>query len=158
MAEIDTNTRVALLERGFDSLTGLLEKLDITIEKLTDVSGSIKQLLAVHEVKLEKHDEADAELYKLLDARKEEIISQNNIMNKKFSDLHNQFKEDMASVEKSLMTEIKEMRVDVQKRHDDSDKRTAELEKWRWVAIGAISVFIFYISKTNIFSLVSKLI
>lgn len=150
MAELET--RVALLEREQTGLSSLLGRFDTTIEKLADVSNSIKQLLAVHEVQLKKHDEADNEIYQLLDARRDEIIAQNTVMQNKFNDLHNQVKSDITSVETSLMSEMKDMRNDMHKRHKESEKRTAVLERWRWIAIGVIGAAFMYFSKINIFS------
>ena len=37
------------------------EKLDSTIDKLTDISSSIKSMLAVHEEKLSKNEEVDTD-------------------------------------------------------------------------------------------------
>ena len=40
-----------------DTNTVLLERLDIAIQKLTDVSNEIKQVLVVHETKLDQQEE-----------------------------------------------------------------------------------------------------
>lgn len=50
------HTKVAMLERDVEQFQGLFDRLDSTIEKLTDVSQSIKQLLAVHEQRIDQQE------------------------------------------------------------------------------------------------------
>ena len=45
-----------MLERDVEQFQGLFDRLDSTIEKLTDVSQSIKQLLAVHEQRIDHQE------------------------------------------------------------------------------------------------------
>lgn len=45
-----------MLERDVEQFQGLFDRLDSTIEKLTDVSQSIKQLLAVHEQRIDQQE------------------------------------------------------------------------------------------------------
>ncbi len=70
MAAPDMNTKVALLERDVNQMASLFERLDSTIEKLADVSSSIKELLAVHEVKLARNEETTSNVYKIVDQRR----------------------------------------------------------------------------------------
>ena len=61
MAELETE--VELLKKELHDQKRIHDRLDIAIEKLTDVSNSIHRMLAVHEEKLSKQEEAivDAE-------------------------------------------------------------------------------------------------
>ena len=61
MAELETE--VELLKKELHDQKKIHDRLDIAIEKLTDVSNSIHRMLAVHEEKLSKQEEAivDAE-------------------------------------------------------------------------------------------------
>ena len=150
--------RVSLLERGFDGLSSLLDKFDVTNEKLSDVTYSIKQLLAVHEVQLRKHDEADEEIYKLMEARRDEMMMMNKVQNEKFQTLQSELNRKIDETERELLKELVAIKNDMTKRHDDNDKRAHQLERWKWIAVGAIGLAFFLASKTNIFSFFTSMI
>ena len=57
MAELETE--VKLLKKELEDQAKIHEKLDVAIEKLTDVSNSIHRMLAVHEEKIARQEEAD---------------------------------------------------------------------------------------------------
>jgi len=51
----ELETRVALLEREIVNFSSFFAKMDSTMEKLADVSASIKEMLSVHEMKINQH-------------------------------------------------------------------------------------------------------
>ena len=71
------------------------EKLDSTIDKLTDISSSIKSMLAVHEEKLSKNEEVDKAIFTLLENRRKE--SEN-----KFEDLHSRLNKSVVNLREEL--------------------------------------------------------
>ena len=62
----DYRTQLALLEKDVSQVTVFLEKLDSAIEKLCDVSASIKELLAVHDLKLTQQSTVNSEIYDMI--------------------------------------------------------------------------------------------
>lgn len=56
MDERDLNTKVSLLERDNGHILVLIEKMNTTMNKLTELSSSIKEMLAVQEHRLNNHD------------------------------------------------------------------------------------------------------
>lgn len=71
MAEIET--RVAVIENNLEKMSGFFDRLDTTMEKLTEVSSSIKELLAVHELKINQNDDRTAQLLRQMEIRREQI-------------------------------------------------------------------------------------
>ena len=65
MADQDVVTKLAILERDISQITTLFEKLDVTIDKLSQVSTQINQLLAVHDEKIERSIKMEQEIFKL---------------------------------------------------------------------------------------------
>ena len=55
MAELET--KVEILQRDLDNQKRIYDRLDVAIEKLTDVSNSIHRMLAVHEEKISRQEE-----------------------------------------------------------------------------------------------------
>ena len=82
-SESDIETRVALVERDVSQMASLFKKLDETMDKLVDVSASIKELLAVHEVKLQKTEESTTDIYKLLEINRQDAKRNAEILEEK---------------------------------------------------------------------------
>jgi len=74
----DVQTKVALLERDMNRVNLIIEKLDATIDKLSDFSSSIKELLAVHDHKLQAQLDVNTEIYALIKDLKEENHREHN--------------------------------------------------------------------------------
>jgi DNA repair exonuclease SbcCD ATPase subunit len=134
----DLETEVKLLKKELEDQKKIHDRLDIAIEKLTDVSNSIHRMLAVHEEKLTRQEEA-------LESRRIEISSQ-------ISELHSRVttntKEIMASATKQHDNQNKQ----IQKIREDLNNRIGVLEKWRHVLIGCSIVAGFILHKFMNFS------
>jgi|DEB19_MinimDraft_3_1074340.scaffolds.fasta_scaffold239960_1 predicted RNase H-like nuclease (RuvC/YqgF family) len=68
----ELSTKVAILERDMSRVSLIIDKLDATIDKLSDFSSSIKELLAVHDHKLQVQIEVNNEIYSLIRDLKDE--------------------------------------------------------------------------------------
>ena len=60
MAELETE--VKLLKKELQDQAKIHDRLDIAIEKLTDVSNSIHRMLAVHEEKITRQERKNVEM------------------------------------------------------------------------------------------------
>ena len=125
---VQQKTSIEVLRNEVKSVANVNEKLDSTIEKLTDISSSIKSMLAVHEEKLSKNEEVDKAIFTLLENRRKE--SEN-----KFEDLHSRLnksvkdlREEVELIEKRLMCELKQLNVNL-------GERVGVLEKYRYILI-----------------------
>ena len=72
MSDIDLFTKVAILEKDMSRISIILDKLDATIDKLSDFSSSIKELLAVHDHKLQAQLDVNEEIFNIIKDLKEE--------------------------------------------------------------------------------------
>ena len=68
MAELETE--VELIKRDIEDVKSIHGRLDVAIDKLTDVSNCIYRMLAVNEVKLARQEEASYDLEKLIESRR----------------------------------------------------------------------------------------
>ena len=55
----DIKVQLAGLKKDIENVSNLNSRLDTAIEKLTDVSTSIKSMLAVHEEKIQRQEQID---------------------------------------------------------------------------------------------------
>ena len=72
---MDDQVKLAILQQRVDDIKPLLDKLDVTIEKLSEVNTTVSRMLAVHEERLSKSEEIDSVLFAKID----EMFSQMNL-------------------------------------------------------------------------------
>jgi len=131
MPEEHTDIRVELatLKQELENSKDIQGRLDTAIDKLTDVSTSIKSMLAVHEEKIQRSEQTDEVIFTKLRERQNEIDSG-------YRDLQRE----MDQVEKRLLNEIRSLRNDI-------GSRVGVLEKYRWIILGGFLAIGWILSK-----------
>jgi len=132
MAELETE--VKLLKKELHDQAKIHDRLDIAIEKLTDVSNSIHRMLAVHEEKISRQEEA-------IFAAEEQIEIRRTELSKRLDELHSR-----------ITTNTKDIMKEIQKIRDELISRVGVLERWRHVLIGSSIVVGFMLHKFVDFS------
>ena len=138
MGELETE--VKLLKKELEDQRSVHNRLDIAIEKLTDLSNSIHRMLAVHEEKLDRQDEAITDAGGQLEKRRTEILA-------KVEDLHSRITTNTKEIMAAAATQHAEQNKEIQKIRDELKDRVGILEKWRHVLIGASIVAGFVLQK-----------
>jgi len=118
----DIKVQIAGLKKDIENVNNLNGRLDLAIEKLTDVSTSIKQMLAVHEEKISRQEQIDEIIFDKLKERAGEI-----------DQVHRDLTKEIQQVEKRLLIEIKQLKVDI-------GGRVGTLEKYKWLILGGAIV------------------
>jgi predicted nucleic acid-binding Zn-ribbon protein len=138
MSELETEVR--LLKKELEDQAKIHDRLDIAIEKLTDVSNSINRMLAVHEEKIARQEEALYIAEQQIEVRRSELLG-------KIDELHSRIttntKEIMAAAQQAHIEQNKE----IQKIQREIEHRVGVLEKWRHVLIGGSIVVGFLLHK-----------
>ena len=138
MAELETE--VKLLKKELQDQAKIHDRLDVAIEKLTDVSNSINRMLAVHEEKLGRQEEAIFEAEQKLEIRRTELTT-------KIDELHSRITTNTKEIMTAAATQHAEQNKEIQKIRDEIKDRVGVLEKWRHVLIGASIVAGFILNK-----------
>ena len=66
-SNVDIQIQLEGLRKDVENVNNIQTKIDTAIEKMTDVSTSIKSMLAVHEEKLTKQEQIDEVIFDKLD-------------------------------------------------------------------------------------------
>ena len=117
------------LRKDIENVNTINGRIDTAIDKLTDVSTSIKSMLAVHEEKITRQEKIDEIIFEKLKDRADEI-----------SDVYRELKKDVEMSEKRLLIEIKSLKNDI-------GARVGILEKYRWLIMGGAIVIGWILSK-----------
>ena len=141
----ELETEVQLLKRDIEDVKSIHGRLDIAIDKLTDVSNSIHRMLAVHEEKLARQEEASYELEKQIETRRSEMLD-------KIDDLHSRITNNTKEIMLAARQQHESQNREIQKIRDEITARVGVLEKWRHVLIGGSIVIGFLLHKFMIVS------
>jgi|TARA_B100001093_G_scaffold373892_1_gene358906 hypothetical protein len=129
METTELKVQIEGLKKDVENVANLNARLDVTIDKLTDISSSIKSMLAVHEEKISRQEQIDEIIFDKLKDRAGEIDT-----------VHRELSREIQQVEKRLLIEMKQIKLDI-------GARVGILEKYRWIIMGGAIVVGFIISR-----------
>ena len=138
MTELETE--VKLLKKELHDQKKIHDRLDVAIEKLTDVSNSIHRMLAVHEEKLTKQEEAIFQAEEQIEVRRTEVLRQ-------IEELHSRITTNTKDIMSAAVQQHTQQNKEIQRIRDDLVSRVGVLEKWRHVLIGGSIVIGFLLHK-----------
>lgn len=150
-------TEVALIKNDVSQIGSLFEKLEVALDKITDVNNSIGKLLAVHEQRLLEGDREFKEMKQDLDVAE-------NKFNNEIKDLHSRLTTNTREIESKMSDEIdkvlvaiKDLKDHIGDKQEKLDQRITALEKWRWIILGAFAAGGFLVGNGVTFSSLLKL-
>ena len=138
METTDIKIQLEGLKKDIENVSHLNGRLDTAIEKLTDVSTSIKQMLAVHEEKISRQEQIDEIIFDKLKERAGEIDT-----------VHRELSKEIQQVEKRLLIEIRQMKLDI-------GGRVGILEKYKWLVLGG-AIVLGWVFSTNFTTIIEMM-
>ena len=136
----ELETEVELLKKELHDQKRIHDRLDIAIEMLTDVSNSIHRMLAVHEEKIARQEEAIFEAEQKIEIRRGELLV-------KIDELHSRITTNTKEIMTAASQQHEQQNKEIQKIRDDINNRVGVLERWRYVIIGGSIVAGFLLHK-----------
>jgi len=130
MSDIDNlKTDIALLKK--DAKTGELihQRLEQTLEKLSDCAVSLKGILAQQETKLQRAEQTDEDIFITLESRRKEWDNDLKELHSRITTNSRELREHQVQSENKMLSEIRAVRTQL-------SERVGVLEKWRWLIIG----------------------
>ena len=138
MAELETE--VKLLKKELEDQAKIHDRFDVAIEKLTDVSNSINRMLAVHEEKIARQEEAIIEAEQQIEVRRGELML-------KVDELHSRITTNTKEIMTAAAEQHAQQNKEIQKIHNEINQRIGVLEKWRHIVYGGSIVIGFLLHK-----------
>lgn len=134
------------LEVELEVLKSVVNKLDSSLEKISEVSNSIARLLAVHDERLDsiektsdKKDDEIKNLHSRITTQTKEIVTKLEDIEKRLEVKMKENSDNSRVQHEKIQEEIKsELRI--------YDKRLRALEKWRWYVLGGAAALAFVLS------------
>lgn len=119
MADLDLE--VELIKKDISQISKLVDKFDVTIDKLQQVAVDITKIVSLQEQKIQQQDRINSD-----------VDDEAKDVRRKVDD-----------IEKNLSTKLTEL----QNVKSDLDKKITALEAWRYMVMGIISVVVFVVSQ-----------
>ena len=69
----EEQVKIAILEQKVDDLKPIIHKIDLAIEKLSEVNTTVSRMLAVHEERISKQEEIDTVLFAKIDQLRDKM-------------------------------------------------------------------------------------
>jgi len=138
MSELETS--VELIKKELEDQRKIHEKLDIAIEKLTDVSNSIHRMLAVHEEKIARQEESIFAAEEQIEVRRGELLI-------KINELHSRITTNTKEIMTAASSQHEKQNKEIAKLREDINNRVGVLERWRYIIIGGSIVLGFLLHK-----------
>ena len=122
-------TDIALLKK--DAKTGELihQRLEVAVDKLTEITISLKGMLIQQEQKLTRAEQTDDDIFITLESRRKEWDNDLKELHSRITTNSRELREHQVQSENTMLNELRAMK------HQLSE-RVGVLEKWRWVIIG----------------------
>ena len=142
-------TKIALLEQDAKSAEQIHNKLEVAIEKLTEITISLKGMLVQQETKLAKAEETDNDIFITLESRQVKWDNDLKELHSRITTNSRELREHQIMSENKMLSELRNLRHQL-------DNRVAVLEKWRWIIVGGSIIVGLMISNPD--SMLFKLI
>ena len=145
---------VSSLQKDMAQVGVLVDRLDVTIEKLTEVSSTVSQLLAVQGSRLEFSEKVQEKLQDLVEKRRQETDDNIKAVYTRIEKVEKDLQSDMENSENKIITKIEEMQKSGSDQHEKINQsindRINRLEKWIWTAGGVIIVLLWFINNIDV--------
>ena len=135
-------TDVALLKQDAKTSERIHERLEVAIDKLTDITVSLKGMLVQQETKLQKAEETDNDIFITLETRQVKWDNDLKELHSRITTNTRELREHQIVAENKMLAEMRGIRTQL-------DSRVAVLEKWRWIIDGGSIIIGLLISNPD---------
>jgi DNA repair exonuclease SbcCD ATPase subunit len=119
-------------------------KIDQKVDLLTQTAADIRQLLAVHDEKINQHERKQDDIFALIEQRRNEMADDIKELHSRITTVQRELSTEIATTESRIIKGIDELKIELKtdqefhnKKQKSLDDRVQELEKWRYILLGA---------------------
>jgi ABC-type transporter Mla subunit MlaD len=141
---MSVETQLAVIEQSLDQTDAVIKRIDHAIEKITDVTADISKILAVHDQRLGRGEKATSDIFDLLEQRRQEMNDDIKEIHSRITTTTRELSAEITATQKCIVEGIDDLKRELkedQKYHNDRQKsleqRIADLERWRYMLVGA---------------------
>ena len=118
--------------------------LENQVELLREIASDLKRMLAVHDEKLNQHERKQDDIFELIEQRRNEMAEDIKEIHSRITTVQRELCTEISATESRIIKGLDELKDELktdQEYHNSKQKtleqRIEDLEKWRWIIIGA---------------------
>jgi hypothetical protein len=134
-ASLNYHSETVVKNTTMNALDSKLDRIENAIERLTEISGDLKAMIAVNESRITKQEKSSEELHVIVESRRLENDA-------KLKDVYNTMREQ----DNGILTEISKLRKESNDQHTILSNKINQLERYIFVAIGGGIVITWLVS------------
>ena len=144
----DLKLDIGLLKKDVEWTNEICHKLSESIDKLQEVNVNILRMITLHEQKHDQHEKSQKDM-------KDDIKE----LHSRITTINRELHERIDQVEKHITDRLDDIRSDLAT-HKQQDKKTiitelSEVERWKWIILGAVMSAGFILGKLELSSILS---
>lgn len=148
--ENDPRLDIELLKKDILMVNDICKKLDTTIEKLEELTVSMTKILSLHEQRLEYHEKRNEELDKLIELRRNELLSDIKELHSRVTTVNRELTTQLESTKQEITKEIKLLKDCITTQHNNSSHVLEQIQRWKWMILGGTIAIAWLISNVNL--------
>lgn len=134
------------------------------IDKLISVAADIKSMLAVHDEKIMQHERKQDDIFNLIEQRRNEMSEDIKELHSRITSVQRELCTEIQNTETRIVKGIDELKTELKtdqefhnKKQRSLDDRIADLERWRYILLGAGIAGGYFVTKfSNMFEIIVK--
>ena len=143
MSDLETlKTDIALLKKDAKTSELIHSRLEVAVDKLTEITISLQAMIAQQEQKLTRAEQTDDDIFVTLESRRKEWDTDLKDLHSRITTNSRELREHQIQSESKMLNEIRAVRTQL-------SERVGVLEKWRWVIIGGSIIIGFMMSNPD---------
>lgn len=143
---MSTETRLAVLENEVEKVEGFFSRLDTSIEKITELNTSIREVLSSHETRINATELELETQFSMFDQKYEQLHSRITAVQRELS-------EEMKDETRNIMSALSDFREDMQQHQEREEERIRQVERRQWMIMGAAVVAGFILGNASLMNL-----
>jgi len=141
---MSVDTQLAVIEQELDQTSTVIKRIEHAIDKISDVTVDIGKILAVHDQRLVRGEQATSDIFELLEQRRQEMNDDIKEIHSRITTTTRELSAEITATQKCIVAGIDDLKRELkedQKYHNDKQKsleqRIVDLERWRYILVGA---------------------
>ena len=150
----EVKLKVGLLEKDIQVATNLVERVSESIEKIQEMSLHLVKMITLHEQRHSQHERVENELKEDIKELHSRITTQAREMHERIDQVEHHITSRIDALRNELI-QHKKQELPEDKHGKSATKLTEKLEsldKWRWMAAGAIALGAWLVGELDLIS------
>lgn len=131
-------TELAIVKNEMGQIGHLFSKLEVTLEKITNVSTNLSQILAVHERRLHETDVQFESVRNRMEISDDRVKDDIKDLHSRVTSTSKEVEEKMSKEIDKVLLAIQDLKTHMLEKDNKLEERIETLERWRWIMVGIL--------------------